>query len=180
MKRTIIQRLVTLGCAALLAGSSAFAQEHKWAGRTLDDLESTIHARLEALPFHGVFDTLDFEVNGKTVTLSGRVVKDSIRQNAERSVRRLHGVDRVINHIEVLPYSRSDDALRMSVYRVIYQSEQARYSADGVPPIHIIVKNGFVTLEGVVDSEGDRGAALIKALGVTTHVSNNLRVARGE
>jgi BON domain len=93
---TILQRLLTVGCAALSAGSSAFAQEHKWAGRTLDDLESTIHTRLAALPFHGVFDTIDFEVNGKTVTLSGRVVKDGIKQNAERSVRRVHGVDRVI------------------------------------------------------------------------------------
>jgi len=181
MKRTLKQSILKIAGAVLLVAVSAQAQEHKWAGRTLDDVEWTIHERLAALPFHGVFDTIRFEVQDKTVTLTGQVVKDSVKQNAERAVRRLSSVEKVVNQIEVLPSSRRDDALRMSVYRAIYQSEpQARYTADGVPPIHIIVKNGLVTLEGVVGSEADRGMVRTKALGVTAHVSDNLHVASTE
>jgi hyperosmotically inducible protein len=115
------------------------------------------------------------------VTLSGQVIKDSVKQNAERAVKRLNDVETVINHIEVLPSSRRDDALRINVYRAIYQNPpMVGYGADGVPSIHIIVKNGFVSLEGVVDSEADRGMVHTRALNVTAHVTDNLRVAPGE
>ena len=181
MRSTLLRRSVTIGCAILLVALSCVAQQHKWAGRTLDDLESTIHERLAALPYHGVFDTLRFELQGKTVTLSGQVVKDSIKQNAERAVKRLDGVETVINRIEVLPSSRGDDALRMNLYRAIYQTSPPEgYGADSAPSVHIIVKNGFVALEGVVNSEADRGEIHIRALKVTAHVTDNLRVAPGE
>jgi osmotically-inducible protein OsmY len=181
MKTILLRRMSMIGCATLLAALSALAQEHKWAGRTLDDLESTVHERLAALPHHGVFDTLDFEVQGTTVTLSGQVIKDSVKQSAERAIKRLNGVEAVINHIEVLPSSRRDEALRMNVYRAIYQNPpMVGYGADGVPSIHIIVKNGLVALEGVVNSEADRGIVHIRALNVTAHVIDNLRVAPGE
>lgn len=107
----------------MLATLCAFPQEHKWAGRTLDDFEWAIHERLAVLPSHGVFDTLRFEVQGRTVTLSGQVIKESVKQNAERAVKQLAGVERVINNIEVLPSSRRDDALRMNVYRAIYEKQ---------------------------------------------------------
>ena len=68
----------------LFVAFCANAQEHKWAGRTLDNFEWTIHERLAVLPSYGVFDTLRFEVQGQTVILSGQVVKDSVKQNAER------------------------------------------------------------------------------------------------
>jgi hyperosmotically inducible protein len=181
MRDASLRKMLIMGGATLLAAFSAVAQEHKWAGRTLDDLESTVHERLAALPYHGVFDTLEFEVQGKTVTLSGQVIKDSVKQNAERAVERLNGVEGVINHIEVLPSSRRDDALRLSVYRAIYQNPPTvGYGADGIPSIHIIVKNGFVSLEGVVNSEADRGMVHTRALNVTAHVTDNLRVARAE
>jgi hyperosmotically inducible periplasmic protein len=181
MKSKLLRRTLMIGGVTLLAALSAFTQEHKWAGRTLDDLESTVHERLASLPYHGVFDSLEFEVQGKTVTLAGQVIKDSVKQNAERAVKRLNGVEAVINHIEVLPSSRRDDALRINVYRAIYQNPpMVGYGADGVPSIHIIVKNGLVSLEGVVNSEADRGMVHIRALNVTAHVTDNLRVAPGE
>lgn len=179
MKRASLKRISTIGFASLLAALSAVAQEHQWAARTLDDIESTIHERLAVLPYHGVFDTLRFEVQGKTVILSGQVIKDSVKQNAERAVRRLNGVESVINHIEVLPSSRRDDALRMNLYRAIYENQPLEgYGAD--TSIHIIVKNGFVSLEGVVKSEADRGTVHTRALKVTAHVADNLRVAPAE
>jgi len=178
MKKILKPKLLAIAYAMILLAPGAFAQEHKWAGRTLDELEWAIHDRLAALPFHGVFDTLRFEAHDGTVTLTGQVVKESIRHNAERAVSRIAGVDKVVNRVEVLPSSRQDDALRMNVYRAIYEKAPLdRYGARDLPPIHIIVKNGAVSLEGVVDSDADRTLAYTRALQVTAHLSENLRVA---
>lgn len=121
MKRTMSVRLARIAALLALATICTFAQVHPWAGRPLDSLEWSIHDRLAALPSHGVFDTVGFEVQGKTVTLSGQVLKESAKQNAERAVAKLPGVEKVVNTIEVLPSSRRDDALRMNVYRAIYE-----------------------------------------------------------
>jgi hypothetical protein len=178
MKNNLPRRIVSMGCATLLLALCAVAQEHQWAGRTLDAFEWTIHERLAALPSYGVFDTVRFEVQGKTVTLSGQVVKASVKQNAGRMVSRLDGVESVVNRIEVLPASRSDDALRMNVFRAIYGSQPPeKFNAHADSSIHIIVKDGWVTLEGVVRSDADRGAARVQAMKVSAHVSDNLRVA---
>ena len=178
MKNNLLRRISKIGCAAAL---SARAQEHRWAGRTLNDLEWTVHERLAVLPIHGEFDTLDFEVQGKIVTLSGQVLKDSVKQSAERVVRQIDGVESVVNQIDVLPSSRRDDALRMNVYRAIYEKRPLeKYGTRPAPPIHIIVKNGLVTLEGVVDSDADRGMVHLRALKVTAHVFDHLRVAPEE
>jgi hyperosmotically inducible protein len=181
MKNHLLRRISRIGCAALFAVLPALAQEHRWAGRTLNDLEWTIHEKLAVIPFHGVFDTLNFEVQGKTVTLSGQVVNERVRQNAERVVGRLDGVEGVVNQIEVLPSSRRDKTLRVNMYRAIYQAQPLeKYGTRAVPPIHIIVKDGWVTLEGVVDSDADRSMVHLRALKVTAHVSDNLRVAPEE
>jgi hyperosmotically inducible periplasmic protein len=169
MKHNLMQRISRIGGVVLWAALSALAQDHKWAGRPLDNLEWAIHEKLAGLPSYGVFDTIGFEAQGKTVTLSGYVVKESVKQNAERMVTRLDGVGNVVNHIEVLPSSQRDDALRMNVYRAIYGKQPA-------PPVHIIVKGGWVTLEGVVDSETDRSMVRLRALNATAHVFDNLRV----
>jgi hypothetical protein len=161
--------------AILLTAVSVVAQEHQWAGRTLNNFEWTIHERIVALPAYGVFDTIRFEVQDKTVTLTGQVVSESVKQKAERAVKQLDGVAQVINRIEVLPSSRRDEALRKNVYRAIYEQPAENGAA---PPVHIIVKNGWVSLEGVVDSDEDRAAAHLRAMRVTAHVSDNLRVAR--
>lgn len=178
MKHTMSFRLARIPVILALAAVCTFAQDHPWAGRPLDTLEWSIHERLAVLPSYGVFDTVRFEVQGKTVTLSGQVLKESARQNAGRAVARLPGVEKVVNAIEVLPSSRSDDALRMNVYRAIYEDPSLdKYGTRGMPPIQIIVKNGWVSLEGVVDSDSDRGLVHSRALRVTSHVSDHLRVA---
>jgi osmotically-inducible protein OsmY len=160
---------------ATVAGG--WAQEHKWAGRTLDNFEWAIHERLAVLPFYGVFDTVRFEVRDHTVTLSGRVVRESVKHGAERAVRGVPGVDKVVNNIEVLPSSRRDDALRKNVYHALYEDVPVeKYVAGAAPAVHIIVKNGWVSLEGVVDSSEDRNTVHLQALKVTANVTDNLRV----
>ena len=177
MKNELSQRILKTVSATLLAALYAMAQEHQWAGRTLGNFEWTIHEKLAALPSYGVFDTINFEVQGKTVTLTGQVVGERVKHRAERAVGRLNGVESVVNHIEVLPSSRRDDALRMNVYRALYEKEPAGTSGSGAAlPIHIIVKDGWVTLEGVVDSDAGRGMFHLRALQVTAHVSDNVRV----
>jgi hyperosmotically inducible protein len=173
-----MRKILRMGFAAVLTATYALAQQHKWAGRTLDDLEWAIHEKLAVLPAQGVFDTLRFEVQGKTITLSGLVVNKSVKENAELAVRQVDGVEGVVNNIEVLPVSRRDDALRMNVYRAIYEKAPLeKYGTRSTPTVHIIVKDGWVTLEGVVDSDADRSAVHLRALNVTAHVSDNLRVA---
>jgi hyperosmotically inducible protein len=177
MKNSFLRRVAAAGSVALLLALGALAQEHQWAGRTLDDLEQTIHERLAGLPFHGVFDTMNFEVQGKTVVLTGYVLKESIAEKAARSVRQLEGVENVVNHVEVLPSSQRDDALRKNLYRAIFDGSNS--PGAGIyagTAIHLIVKNGAVTLEGVVNSDADRSSVYVKALQVTAHVSDNLRV----
>jgi hyperosmotically inducible periplasmic protein len=178
MKNIFLKRISRMGSAALLFTLCAVAQQHPWAGRTLDDFEWTIHERLAGLPSYGVFDTVRFEVQGATVTLSGQVVKESVKQNAERMVKHIDGVESVVDNIEVLPSSRRDDALRRNVYRAIYEKQPLdKYATRATPAIHIVVKDGWVTLEGVVDSDADRSLVHLKALRVAAHVSSNLRVA---
>ena len=99
--------------------------------------------------------------------------------DAENAVKGIEGITKVINNIEVLPVSPMDDQIRRAEFRAIY-SEPAlhRYAFGPVPPIHIIVKGGHVTLEGVVDNQGDKNLVFIRANGVpgVFSVTNNLRV----
>jgi hyperosmotically inducible protein len=176
MKDNLTRRILRIVAATLLAALCALGQDHIWAGRTLGSFEWTIHEKLAGLPSYGVFDTINFEVEGKTIKLSGQVVGEKVKHRAERAVRQINGVDNVVNNIEVLPSSRRDDALRLNMYRAIYQKEALEKASPRDLPIHIIVKDGWVTLEGVVDSDADRGMFHLRALQVTAHVSDNLRV----
>ena len=144
-----------------------------------DKLIREIRHELIMLPYYGVFDNLSFSLNGRTVTLNGQVVQGVTRSDAENSVKRIEGVEKVVNNIEVLPPSPMDDRIRRQVYNSIYSfGPLFKYGGMAVPPIHIIVKNGRVTLDGVVDSEGDKNLAGMRANQVpgTFAVTNNLRV----
>jgi hyperosmotically inducible protein len=129
------------------------------------DLIQKIRHNLLMLPYYGVFDDLGFNVNGGTVTLVGQVTRATLKSDAESSVRKLAGITKLVNNIEVLPLSPDDDRIRIAVYRAIYgdPSLSSRYAYRAAPSIHIIVKNGNVRLEGVVDSEMDKNIAGIRA-----------------
>ena len=139
-----------------------------------------VRHELVMLPYYGVFDNLAYRVDGYTVTLMGSVTRPTLKSDAENVVKGIEGVERVVNQIEVLPLSPNDDRIRIATYRAIYgQTGLDRYALQAVPPIHIIVKNGNVTLEGVVSSEMDKNLAEMQAKGVSGvfSVTNNLRVA---
>jgi hyperosmotically inducible protein len=158
---------------------TATPQKREHSAHGGDRLIKETRHELVMLPYYGVFDNLSYRVNGDEVELFGQVTRPTLKSDAERVVKGIEGVERVVNKIEVLPVSPEDDRIRMAVYRAIYgHSVLNRYGIQAVPPIHIIVKNGRVTLEGVVASEMDKNVANIQANSVSGvfGVTNNLRV----
>ena len=140
-----------------------------------------VRHELVMLPYYGVFDNLSYRVDGSKVTLLGQVTRPTLKSDAENVVKKIEGVESVDNQIEVLPVSQSDERARLATYRAIFsKAPLQRYQMGAVPPIHIIVKNGNVTLEGIVDNEGDKNIAGLAAKGVpgTFGVTNNLRVEK--
>jgi hyperosmotically inducible protein len=130
-------------------------------------------------PYYSVFDNLAYRVDGNTVTLMGSVVNQRVKDDAVASVKKIEGVDKVNDQIDVLPPSPMDDQIRRAAYRAIFGADGlSRYSMGAVPPIHIIVKNGHMQLVGVVDSEADKNQAGIRANSVPNvfSVENNLQV----
>jgi hyperosmotically inducible protein len=124
-----------------------------------------------------------FKVDGDNVTLLGQVVRPTLKSDAESAVKGIESVASVNNQIEVLPVSPMDDQLRRAVYRAVYgDTALSRYGMSALPSIHLIVKNGHVTLEGVVDSESDKNLANLRTSGVPNvfSVTNNLNVSSSE
>ncbi|HEY2934120.1 MAG TPA: BON domain-containing protein [Acidobacteriota bacterium] len=144
-------------------------------------LSEEVRHQLVTLPYYDVFDNLEYSVHGDTVILSGQVTRPTLKSDAENRVKRLEEVSKVINNIEVLPLSPNDDRIRIAAYRAIFSRPGLdRYALRAVPPIHIIVKNGTLTLVGVVSSEADKNQAGIVANSVpgVFKVTNNLRVEK--
>jgi hyperosmotically inducible protein len=147
-------------------------------------LVKEVRHELVLLPYYGVFDNLAYKVdpNG-TVTLTGQVTRPTLKSDAEGAVKHIEGVEQVVNQIEVLPLSPNDDTIRRAVYRSLYgNSVLSQYGLQAVPPIHIIVKNGNVTLIGAVGSEMDKTVAGTQANTVpgVFSVTNNLTVDNGK
>jgi hyperosmotically inducible protein len=172
-KLMVVLALVVLAGSVAVASAAPPDQQ-----RTMDK----VHKELVTLPYYGVFDSLEYKVEGDTVTLYGQVRNPITRHDAERRVARIEGVDHVINKIEVLPVSGFDDSIRARAYRAVFRSGSLyRYAMGTNPSIHIVVKNGHVTLEGVVSNQMDSQLAYMAARGVpgVFSVTNNLRVASG-
>lgn len=147
--------------------------------RSNQNLVREVRHQLLLLPYYSVFDNLAFKVDGDHVTLEGQVTRPTIKSDAEAAVKSVEGVSGVTNNIEALPPSGMDDQLRRALYRAIYGDPTLnKYSWSSVASIHIIVKNGRVTLEGVVDNETDKNTAGLRANGVPNvfEVKNNLVV----
>ena len=208
VRKRFVAMVALLSCLATAAVRPALAA----GGSDPKDLVTQVRKNLMRLPYYGVFDFLVFTVNGPTVTLGGEVYNASIKKDAEREVKRIAGVENVVNNIEVLPVSSFDDDIRWAAFRAIYHdSSLSRYLPGGgwVPrgrmwrfdrpfdpfgpgarfpgqepvgnyPIHIIVKGGRITLEGVVDNEMDKNLAGIRAHGVSGAfaVDNQLQVEK--
>lgn len=179
---TIKRNLLALVTALVIAASAAVAAPVA-SGQQSNDVATMnqIRKKLVTLPYYGIFDNLSYKIEGNTVTLYGQVVRPSTRKDAERRVAKIEGVEQVINDIEVLPLSRFDDSIRVRTYRAIFRTGSLyRYAQGANPALHIIVRNGHVTLEGVVANKGDSRLAYIMASQVfdVFSVTNNLRIER--
>lgn len=158
---------------------AAPTQRDQPSARSQERIQKEVRHELLMLPWFGVFDNIAYKVEGYNVALYGQVVRPSLKSDAENVVKHIEGVEHVDNKIEVLPPSPMDDRLRIQLFHAIYGYEPLQKYALGVQkPIRIIVKNGHVTLEGVVDNEADKNAAGIRANGVPGifSVANNLQV----
>ncbi len=128
-------------------------------------LEEAVHHAIVMQPYYGVFDDIQYSVDNGTVTLEGQVTQPVLKSDVERSIERLAGVSKVVNHIQVLPLSPFDDSIRLAEYRTLYSpaGTLSRYSWGPIPSIHIIVNHGHVTLTGMVDRQADKNMATLRA-----------------
>lgn len=194
---------VVLGVMTLLAAAGAQSTQPAISNEPVPDQNASTQSQLSSqglspeaqaklvkgvghallmLPYYGVYDNLAFRLQGRTVILEGQVLRSSLKPDAERAVKKVEGVDAVVNKIQVLPPGGLDDRLRREVYHAIYDYPAlSKYANMPIPPIRIIVRGGNVTLEGVVDTETDKGlcSMRVKLLEGALNVTNNLRVVKG-
>lgn len=188
-------------CGLLALAPLAWAQDDRVAMK----IAERVTREIVRLDNYGVFDEIDFTVKGSTVTLTGLASRPTLQDSAERVMKRVEGVENVVNQIEVVPLSPNDDSIRLRTYIAIYgHPTLSRLNPNrGVPwlgtlaqraggitndpplgphPIHILVKNGDVTLRGYVTSAAEKNIAGIQANGVpgVFSVKNEIAVAMSE
>jgi hyperosmotically inducible periplasmic protein len=182
LKRISYWLLCGILCIGTAMANAQGGQQSTGAQRMQERITREARHELVMLPQLTIFDSLRYKVDGSTITLMGEVRNAILKSQAERAVKQIEGVEKVDNQIEVLPPSPGDDRIRMAVAHAIFSQNSPlfRYSMGALPPIHIIVKSGHVTLEGVVDSEADKNLAFMKANGVSGvfSVTNNLVVQK--
>jgi hyperosmotically inducible periplasmic protein len=162
-RRTPFIVAVVLAMTALAATAQRDASQ-----QAVERIQKEVRHEILMLPYFDVFDNITFKVEGYDVTLSGQVVRPTLKTDAERVVEAIEGVEKVDNQIEVLPVSPNDDRIRVRAFRAIYgYSALQRYALPVIKPVRIIVKNGDITLEGVVDGETDKNLVNIRARGVS-------------
>jgi hyperosmotically inducible protein len=191
MKKSLLVVLALPLIFSMVALAGSTTQDNQPTGalsqKSIDRIYKEVRHELVMLPYYGVFDNLAYKVDPDgTVTLLGQVSPTSgptLKSDAGNAVKRIEGVTKVVNNIEVLPLSPMDDQIRRAAYRAIYGNEVLnQYQLRAVPPIHIIVKNGNITLEGVVARQMDKQIAGMQANGVhgAFSVTNNLVVEEQE
>jgi len=169
LTRPLIFSMTILSMAAL---ASPTIQNNQPAGalsqKSLDRIYKEVRHELVMLPYYGVFDNLSYKVDPDgTVTLLGQVARPTLKSDAENVVKRIEGVEKVVNNIEVLPTSingRPDPPRRLPCH--LRNEVLSEYQLRAVPPIHIIVRNGNITLEGVVARQMEKQIAGMQANGV--------------
>jgi len=159
--------------------------ENVTGGTTAEDkIAKEVRHELLMLPYYSLFDNLGYTVQGRTVTLTGSLTSQHAvtRRDAEAAVKRIEGVEKVVNNIQVLPPSPMDDRIRERTFAALSRTGgRSKYFWEAAPSIHIIVQGGRVTLDGFVLNEADKNLAGIAANGVSGvfQVTTNLRVVKG-
>lgn len=172
-------RNLALAATLALAGVAGAATKG-----TQDFSDSGVAAKaareIRMYPRYTIWDNINLRVQDGNVELIGQVSQPFKSRDLERLMQGVPGVSSVTNRLEVLPLSFFDDELRIRVARAIYRDPTlSRYAIQAVPPIHIIVNNGHVTLEGVVNNELEKTVAFMRASSAGLSlgaVENRLRV----
>jgi len=167
---------MTVGVA--LMSAALFAGPSRTPSRTM---EQQVRHEILMVPYIGVFDNPSWSIDNGVVTLTGEVTQPVEKYNLEKAVKSVEGVTRVENNIEVLPLSPLDDQIRVRTLRTLLHTAPLDKYFQGVQPsIRIIVKNGHVTLDGVVLNNADRQFAFMAANHVSGvfSVTNNLRAEK--
>lgn len=176
-----IKGLLILAIAFLAFSQTTVNAQNFSTDRT--KIEQDVFRQLIKVPDYEVFDFISFQVDGDTVTLYGKVLTPHLKKTSERYVKKVAGVNNVVNNIEILPTSRYDDSIRYQITLSFANDGGSlyRYLLGNNPSVRIIVDGGKVTLEGVVSSKGDSNLANILANGVagTFSVTNNLQISKG-
>ena len=176
--RKAIYLIAVMGCTAFFVQAVA-QSDKKFSPKAQERITKEVRHQILMLPDFGTFDNIAFKLNGYDVILFGQVVKPTLKDDAGRVVKKIEGVERVDNRIEVLPVSGNDDRIRRDVFNAIYRyAPLEHYGVGSNRPIRIVVNHGNVALEGVVDRESDKNMAGIQANGVpgVFSVKNNLFV----
>jgi hyperosmotically inducible protein len=178
MKRNFMKMF---GVAALLALAGVAGASTGQSSPTTDtEIAARAAHEIRMYPRYSIWDNVALRVNDGALEITGQVSQPYKKQDLERLMQRVPGVASVTNELEMLPVSFTDDNLRARLARAIYRDPVlSRYAIQAIPPIHIIVKNGHVTLEGVVSTEMEKNVAAIRASSAGLSfgpVQNNLRV----
>jgi hyperosmotically inducible protein len=178
MKSTF--QLKMIAAAMLLAAGCAMASNNDPAGSDADaQIAQKVVHEIRMYPRYTIWDNVSVQVHNGEVDLRGQVSQPFKKGDLGRLAQHVAGVHSVANELEVLPTSLFDDRLRLQVARAIYRDPTlSRYGIQAVPPIHIIVDNGHVTLEGMVNNTMEKNVAGIRASQSLSfgQVTNNLRV----
>jgi len=179
MRNRFVHFLAVLAIAAemILAAPMTQGQSKAQAG----PLEKSVFDAVLRLAHYGVFDAISFKMDGSDVTLLGLVMLPITKDEAGRRVAKIPGIGKVKNDIEVLPLSLNDDSIRMNVYRNLFnRADLYKYAMGPMPSIHIIVKNGRVTLEGFVLNEQDIKIAsmAVREVPGLFSLTNNLKIEK--
>jgi hyperosmotically inducible periplasmic protein len=176
----IVLPIFLLGFAAISVASTHNAANPAGSNKQPLSLTDQVRHELVMLPYFGVFDNLGYSIeDSNTVVLTGQVVRPILKSDAEAVVRRIQGVSKVVDNIEVLPLSPFDDAIRLRTYRAIFSRPGfEKYADQAVSPLRIIVKNGNITLDGVVGNQMDKTIAAMAARSVfgAFSVTDNLTI----
>lgn len=173
----LVLAIAIFGLSQFNVQAQSFSGDNQRADQTV---ERTVFKKLIGMPYYGVFDSISYEVVDGTVTLYGKVYEATNKKSAERIVKKIDGVEAVVNNIEILPLSRFDDSIRVRTLNTLAdRGGLYRYLIGNNPSMRIIVERGNVSLEGVVNSKGDATLANLLANQVagTFSVNNNLKIA---
>jgi hyperosmotically inducible periplasmic protein len=180
MKTTQTARLRTLA-GTMLGLGLACAAVSAAPTKPPRSVEAQVRHAVLTVPYIGVFDDINFSVESGVLTLSGQVTRPIDKSSVEQAVKGIEGIARIDNRIEVLPLSPFDDRIRLATLRALERSAPLdRYFLGANPSLRIVVKNGHVTLEGVVLNQADRQFAFLAANNVAGvfSVTNHLRTEK--